>query len=295
MGIRSYILKKIVGKKISKKLIDNIFYFSGISRIEYFSLMNQKDIDFFLFQVNQKRGIGYNMDFPEENEFWFIKNKLLTIVKNDSAVNLFDVGANKGQYLDKLNSCFDKSKIFSFEPNPYSFEILEKRFKGENQIKLFQIGFADIIGKLSFYTKTDEPDTELASLSKEVFFDLHNSKNLEEIKVDIKTIDSFCEINKIYHINFLKIDAEGYEFKILIGAKKMIEDGNISIIQFEFNEMNVISRVFLKDFYILLSDYKFFRIGNKELIALGEYSVENEVFKYQNIIAIRKSIKFENL
>ena len=61
--------------------------------------------------------------------------------------------------------------------------------------------------------------------------------------------------------------------------------------QFEFNEMNVISRVFLKDFYDLLGDeWDFFRLDTRKLIYLGRrYDSANEIFKFQNIVAIRKS------
>ena len=52
--------------------------------------------------------------------------------------------------------------------------------------------------------------------------------------------------------------------------------------------MNVWSRVFLKDFYDNLKEYKLFRIKKGELIPLKEYNTINEIFKYQNILAIKK-------
>ena len=53
---------------------------------------------------------------------------------------------------------------------------------------------------------------------------------------------------KLERLNLLKIDAEGNEYKILLGAKQALQANIIDVIQFEFNEMNVISRVFMKDF-----------------------------------------------
>jgi hypothetical protein len=70
----------------------------------------------------------------------------------------------------------------------------------------------------------------------------------------------------------------------------MINGGNIKIIQFEFNEMNIVSRVFLKDFYQILKAYKIYRLCETELIPLFHYDSINEIFKFQNIIAIHDKL-----
>jgi hypothetical protein len=49
--------------------------------------------------------------------------------------------------------------------------------------------------------------------------------------------------------------------------------------------MNVISRVFLRDFYKLIPQYAFFRLDEGRLIPLGEYSTRNEIFQFHNIVA----------
>ena len=75
--------------------------------------------------------------------------------------------------------------------------------------------------------------------------------------------------------------------KVLEGARELILGKMINIIAFEFNEMNVISRVFLKDFFNILPEYNFFRLLQDGYISLS-YSSLNEIFAYQNIIAVRK-------
>jgi hypothetical protein len=70
----------------------------------------------------------------------------------------------------------------------------------------------------------------------------------------------------------------------------MLKENKIKIIQFEFNEPNVANRVFLKDFYQLLPNFSFYRIKIGGLIPLGEYNSKNEIFRYQNILAINKNI-----
>ena len=72
--------------------------------------------------------------------------------------------------------------------------------------------------------------------------------------------------------------------------KKLIKENSIEAIQFEFNQMNIQSRTFFKDFMDILDGYTFFRITSFGLIPLDNYSpIKNEIFAYQNIFSIKKN------
>jgi hypothetical protein len=93
----------------------------------------------------------------------------------------------------------------------------------------------------------------------------------------------------------MKIDTEGSEYEILKGARTMLSKNSIKIIQFEFNEMNVYSRVFFKDFVDLLKNYKLYRLMSHGLFPIKSYSPKlHEIFAFQNIVAINKSAKLRN-
>ena len=68
----------------------------------------------------------------------------------------------------------------------------------------------------------------------------------------------FCIKNNIDKIDLLKLDTEGSEYEVLLGGRKMLLNNKIKTIFFEFNEMNVFSRVFFRDFYKLLKNYKIY-------------------------------------
>ena len=68
-------------------------------------------------------------------------------------------------------------------------------------------------------------------------------------------------------------------------------------IQFEFNEMNIESRVFMKDFFNILPEYDFFRLLPDGYIPLGNINTYRnpltlELFAMQNIVAIQNSALF---
>ena len=58
----------------------------------------------------------------------------------------------------------------------------------------------------------------------------------------------------------------------------------------EFNEMNIASRVFLKDFFALLNGFDPFRLNKTMLMPLSPYESRNEIFRFQNLIAVRRDI-----
>ena len=106
------------------------------------------------------------------------------------------------------------------------------------------------------------------------------------------TLDNFAKKEKIKKIDFLKIDIEGNELSVLEGAKNLIKGNKISLIEFEFNEMNAYSRTFFKDFINLLPNFKFYRIMPKGLYKLGPYKpITHEIFAFQNILAVKKGLR----
>ena len=43
----------------------------------------------------------------------------------------------------------------------------------------------------------------------------------------------------------------------------------------------------------VLADYNIYRLDTERLIPLFEYNLNNEIFHYQNFIAVRKDIPFQ--
>jgi hypothetical protein len=57
----------------------------------------------------------------------------------------------------------------------------------------------------------------------------------EAREVRVTTIDLEVERRGWPSVDFLKIDAEGYDFHVLEGARRLLENGKVSYGQFEYN------------------------------------------------------------
>lgn len=203
---------------------------------------------------------------------------------------IFDVGANTGQYQQLIT---DKMKgtdyhVHSFEPSPAIFERLTSNSK--SSVTNWNFGFGEKTESLTLYKDSEESMlSSLYTRGKSTYF--QNPTQSKE-KVELSTIDEFCEKNGIDQISLMKIDVEGHELFVLKGAMNMLQEGRVELIQFEFGPTNMDSKTYLRDFFDLLGDdYELFRIIPDGLARLPVYSEKLEIFIPQNILAIRKSIQ----
>jgi FkbM family methyltransferase len=208
----------------------------------------------------------------------YIKNKL----QSQNPI-LFDVGAYVGDYTCILKSNFPNAIIHSFEPCVESFNTLSAKMK-TNNVFLHNFGFSKE-NTTSFLFK--EPRFLFLNSIYKRNLQRYNMDNSETESVTLKSIDSFCQENSISSIDFLKIDVEGAELDVLLGASKMLQ--NIQFIQFEFGATDVDSRVFFRDFFFLLNDhFDIFRIVKNGIRKILEYKDDLEIFGYCNFLAQRK-------
>jgi len=205
----------------------------------------------------------------------------------------FDVGANVGNYSKLLATEFPNSILHLFEPHPKNFQKLGTKEFTE-QVFLNNLAVSEEQGALEIFDYKYNDGSSHASVYKGVIEDIHKGESVSH-KVKKITLDDYIIEKSITEISLLKIDVEGHELQVLKGASKAIYDGSIKIIHFEFNEMNVESRTFLKDIISLLDEYNFYRLLPNSLLPLNNYrALTYELFAYQNVAAIRKDIDKEN-
>jgi FkbM family methyltransferase len=227
--------------------------------------------------------LNYGSDYLKGELGWL--NPLLG--KRKSPV-IIDIGANEGQYITLLLKINQSCNIFAFEPHPETYKKLLNRI-AEEQVIIYNLGAGKENTELILYDYADKDNSQHASLYQQVFTDLLKKETVE-YKIDVIKLDDFCLKENITHIDLLKIDTEGNEFNVLLGAKELLKTGKIAAIHFEFNSMNIISRTTFKDFYDLLEKYSLFRLlpGGK-LLPIDRYHTGFcEIYAFQNIVAILK-------
>jgi len=124
---------------------------------------------------------------------------------------VFDIGA----YVGDTALWFSKAvglqgKVYAFEPEPSNFEKLKanlERNKVTNVIPL-QLALSEDKGEMHVSSG--------GSFSTIIQAGTGTS-------VEVTTIDRFVEANKLPRVDFIKMDVEGHELKVLAGARKTIK------------------------------------------------------------------------
>lgn len=151
----------------------------------------------------------WNRMFSEEIE------KVKKFIKPGDTV--IDAGGNVGFFVLILNELVGKEgRIFSFEPSMRLLARLEKTIKINNiqNVTVVNLALGETEGRatLHYYPK----QTGLSSIVADF-----KHRSISE-NIQITTLDKFSE-NIPGRVSFIKIDTEGYEPRVLKGAKELIK------------------------------------------------------------------------
>jgi FkbM family methyltransferase len=172
-------------------------------------------------RVVKRNGINYCLDISDYLQYVIYfgldvepKETLFGSIKDGMYV--FDIGTNIGETLLNISRLNPSGKNYGFEPVPFLFEkakqnILLNDFKN---IYLSNLALSDKSGVLYF----DLPSNRNFGSINMSLVATPNSKEVKAI-----TFDEFAESEKLEKIDLIKIDVEGFEYKVLEGARKSIE------------------------------------------------------------------------
>lgn len=126
----------------------------------------------------------------------------------DNPEVIYDIGANIGLVTLLLNKLYPRAKIFAFEPQKDNFELLMKNTRHLPNVQCFEYGLSNVTGYVHLHRSKD--DTNFGGYSTT----LNPGVSLDGIQsVFVRTIDEV--VAEFGAPDFIKIDCEGTEYKIL--------------------------------------------------------------------------------
>lgn len=154
-------------------------------------------------------------------------HKILLTENGRPAGNFIDVGANIGWHSVTMSIVLsDNGRVYSFEPHPGNFALLQNNI-GINKLKninAINMACSDSAGTAELYFG---PAGNMGTHS------LHKEDRDDSVTVEMVRIDQFFENNPLFKGPIVfKIDTEGNESSVLLGASKTINSNkeNISVI-----------------------------------------------------------------
>jgi len=248
-----------------------------------------------IYHYNSDIFVPEDCDPNNNGEYLLLEN----FIKNGDVI--FDVGANIGDYTKYILSLNRSNKIYSFEP---ILDIVEK-FKinignhcvlSSDSSNFNYNTSSSLIFNFGFYKK----DTIMPiwyAYSHDVLSSIYDRSQqpviqkigvlYKKINIKLRTIDGFCVDQDLKKIDFLKIDTEGAEYDVLLGADHMLSNHRITKIQFEYGACYLDSGYTLRQIYNYLTNFGYFiyKITSDGLIYIDEWHDSLEDYRYSNFLA----------
>jgi FkbM family methyltransferase len=134
-----------------------------------------------------------------------------------------DVGAHVGIYSMLFSELTGKKgSVHSFEPTPWTFELLKENTKKLSNVHINNNAIAETKRTLIF---ADYGPGYGAYNSAHSGGAPALDKQPDISQIDSISLDNYCSQNSIIP-NIIKIDSEGFEFEVLSGAKSLLLDYN---------------------------------------------------------------------
>lgn len=155
-------------------------------------------------------------------------------------MTVFDAGAHVGE-LTLLFSRFVGAggHVHAFEAGAEAFRRLEALCRAAGRranVTLNHLALAEAAGSLRLHVYDEH----------HLAWSTRAARPLENYGIDVKpvateevaatTVDAYCEQHEIGRIDLLKIDVEGAELQVMLGARRMLESKRVGCVTFEFGQ-----------------------------------------------------------
>jgi FkbM family methyltransferase len=137
---------------------------------------------------------------------------------------VFDVGANIGQSTLELAAAYPEAAIWAFEPIGSAFEELTTAVATLDRVKPQNLA-------LGATASVQVMKSEGTAGANRIILGRELQPDHEEVRVVAG--DEFCATHSIEYIDFLKVDAVGFDLEVIRGFHGLLGRGGIDVVQVE--------------------------------------------------------------
>jgi FkbM family methyltransferase len=124
---------------------------------------------------------------------------------------VIDIGAYVGMYSVKASkSVGDKGLVVAVEPLPSNISYLERNVANLSNVKVARTALSDYIGSARLYSSPSSAAHSITYVRKDFTV------------VNVTTLDELVKSLSISKVDYIKMDAEGSDINILLGAKNTL-------------------------------------------------------------------------
>ena len=209
----------------------------------------------------------------------------------EPTMTVLDIGANVGDWTLAFAAAARAARckdvvIHSFEPCEATHAMLERRLNHGRidpaEVVSHACGMSDQPRRATLHVVGDGVGVNSVHIA-----DGYQWTRTETVKLD--TIDDFAERHDLRRITLAKSDTEGHDLHVMRGARRLLSQRAISVIQFEYNWRWVMARTYLRDvFEVAGTAYRVGKITPRGVEWYDAWDQELETFREANYVLCLK-------
>ena len=175
--------------------------------------------------------VGYDVQHLPTNP---IERKQLELLKSNVINLILDIGANTGQFGRKIRDLGYEGRIVSFEPQSVAFDQLQKNSLSDKlwEVENFGLGKEDSLKTIN--VSKNSYSSSILPMMEQHLTSAPDAVYVDKEEIEVKRLDNiFHKYVKNSDSVFVKIDTQGFEKQVLIGAEGVLD--NIKGFQMELS------------------------------------------------------------
>ena len=171
-----------------------------------------------------------------------------------------------GQTINNFRETFQNSTIHAFEPGRVAFAALKKNYGTYRDVTLNNMALGSRKETRIFLENEQNNTSSFLEIGTKGWGSI-----AERNRVEINTVDDYCDTNRIEKIDILKSDTQGFDLEVLKGAERIIARGGIYLVYLEINFAELykglppadeVMRFLREHQFSLVAFYRFYYINN---------------------------------
>ena len=174
---------------------------------------------------------------------------------------IIDIGAHKGEFLEKMLKIEKVNSFYAFEPQKNIFNELSEKFSKNKKVTLYNFAMDKEItikklkiNKLSMTSTLAEINEKSLYLKVKNFLTFSKSNFEDEYEIQTNTVDKIFE-NISLQKALLKIDVEGFEMNVIEGSQMKLKEIPFILLENQFGNHYINNN--FKDIVNILSKQNF--------------------------------------
>ena len=167
--------------------------------------------------------VGYELVPARQSEREFV----LGLLRRQRIDTLIDVGANQGQYAEQFRNRGFTGRMISFEPMGEAFARLQRSAADDPLWEARLVALGSKAGSADLQVAANSVSSSLLTIGALHVAAEPASRTVRTETVPVSTLDAELADEAAEHRYWLKLDVQGYEREVLLGAAEMLAHSRV--------------------------------------------------------------------